>query len=249
MRFLLPFVMAAGFALPVQALDLDAMNDAETQAFGQQVRAYLLANPQVLMEVVAVLEAEQASAATNNDVAMVNANAAYLFEDENSWVGGNPDGDLTIVEFLDYRCGYCRRAHPEVAELVSSDGNIRVIVKELPILGEQSTLASRFAVSTKIVAGDDAYKDVSDALMNLRGDVTETSLSRLAEAFELDGSAIFAKMNSEEVNEVLALNSMLAQRLQISGTPTFVFGDQMLRGYAPLDQMRIMVDDIRETRG
>ena len=224
----------------------DAMSDEDRAAFRAEVRAYLLENPEVLMEAIAVLENRQAEAEATRDERLAQVNADALLNDGFSFVGGNPDGDITIVEFIDYRCGFCRRAHPEVAELVESDGNIRVITKEFPILGEQSVLASQFAVATKIVAGDEAYKQVSDALIALRSDVTPASLSSLADAFDLDGAAIMAEMESPAVREVLSNNRALGDRMQITGTPTFVFGDQMVRGYVDLAQMRQIVEAERE---
>jgi protein-disulfide isomerase len=224
----------------------DAITDAQRATFRAEVRAYLMENPEVLMEAIAVLEnrQEQAEATRDETLAQVNMNA--LVDDGYSFVGGNPDGDITIVEFIDYRCSFCRRAHPEVAELITSDGNIRIITKEFPILGEQSVLASQFAVATKTVAGDEAYKLVSDALMALQSDVTSVSLSSLASAFDLDGDAIFAEMESDATKAVLANNRALGDRMQITGTPTFVFGDQMVRGYINLAQMRQIVEQERD---
>lgn len=222
------------------------MTDAERTAFRAEVRAYLLQNPEVLMEAIGVLEARQAQAEVLRDDRLAELNADALLNDGASYVGGNLDGDVTIVEFIDYRCGFCRRAHPEVAELVASDGNIRIITKEFPILGEQSTLASQFAVATQIVAGDDAYKQVSDALFALRSDITPASLGSLASAFDLDGDAIFAEMDSDAVQAVLSANRALGERMQITGTPTFVFGNEMVRGYVPLDGMRQIVESQRE---
>lgn len=224
----------------------DAMTDAERTEFRAEVRAYLLENPEVLMEAIAVLETRQAQAEVLRDDQLVATNMNALLDDGFSYVGGNPDGDITIIEFTDYRCGFCRRAHPEVTELVETDGNIRIITKEFPILGEQSVVASQFAVATKIVAGDEAYKLVSDALISMRSDVTSASLSALASAFDLDGDAIMAEMESPAVREVLATNRALGDRMQISGTPTFVFGDQLVRGYVDLAQMRKIVAEERE---
>ncbi len=244
-RRLSALAVSAFLATGVQAADLTDMTDAEREAFRAEVRAYLLDNPEVLMEAIAVLERRQAESEAIAELAMVRDNAEELFNDPNSWVGGNPEGDVVMVEFLDYRCGYCRKAHDEVVELLSSDGNIKIIVKEFPILGEESVMASRFAVSTLQNAGDDAYKNVSDALMTMRGNVTENSLRRIAEKFELDADKIIGAMESEEVSQVLGANHALAQKMQISGTPTFVVGDQMLRGYLPLDGMRQVVADVR----
>ncbi|MDC1380465.1 DsbA family protein [Octadecabacter sp.] len=232
----------AALLMTTTSVFAQGLTDAERTDFRAEVRAYLLENPEILMEAIAVLESRQVEAETTRDELLATLNADALVNDGFSYEGGNLDGDITIVEFIDYRCSFCRRAHPEVAELISSDGNIRIITKEFPILGEQSVLASQFAVATKIVAGDAAYKQVSDALMNLRSDVTPASLSSLASAFDLDTDAIFAEMESPAVQQVLANNRALGERMQISGTPTFVFGDQMVRGYVDLTQMRAIVE-------
>lgn len=245
-RPLLPALATVlALALPAQAVDFDRMTEAEREAFRAEVRAYLLEHPEVIMEAVAVLEQREAAQKAETDMSLVRANAAAIFEDGHSWVGGNPDGDVTLVEFLDYRCGYCRRAFGEVNELVQSDGNIRFVIKEFPILGEASTRSSRFAIATHQVAGDEAYKAIHDALMTFKGEVNDTTLGRLAGPLGLDTEAILAHMDSPEVSAVIAANHQLARRLQITGTPSFVMGERMLRGYVPLDAMREMAEQVR----
>lgn len=238
---------AALFLAPVaaSALDLDAMTEAERSAFRAEIRAYLLENPEVLMEAIGVLEQRQAQAAVQNDVMLARQYADALFNDGFSYVGGNPDGDITLVEFMDYRCTYCRRAFEDVETLIATDGDIRFVIKEYPILGEQSTLAARFAIAVKQLYSDAAYKNVSDALMTMRADVTDESLTRLAEAFGLDHAAIATQMSDPAVTGVIAANARLGQLMQVTGTPTFVVQDQMLRGYLPLEQMMLVVDQVR----
>lgn len=250
-RWLTAGALFALLALPAaaQGFDYEAMSDADKEAFGAAVREYLLANPQVLREWIAVLQDSEAEAEAAQDEALVAAHAAEIFDDGHSWVGGNPEGDVTMVEFLDYRCSYCRRAHPEVQELVSSDGNIRKIVKEFPILGEESVLASRFAIAVKLVAGDAAYGAMSDTLMEHRGAFTTETLARLADDAGLESEAVLARMDAAEVTEAIQKNYALAQAMNISGTPTFVVGDTMLRGYVPLDGMRQIVAEVREIGG
>jgi len=230
---------------PVAATDIGNMNADETDAFRAAVRAYLLDNPEVLMEAIAVLEQRQADAQVAGDADLIAVNAEDIFNDGYSVVMGNPDGDVTIVEFLDYRCGYCKRAFPEVKELLSSDGNIRLVVKEFPILGDDSVLASRFAISTQVLFGDEAYEKLHDTLMTMRANVSEASLLAAAAGLGLDGQAILAGMDNPVVNQVIGANHGLAQRLQITGTPGFVVGDQMLRGYVPLQAMQQIVADTR----
>ncbi|MBC6437335.1 MAG: DsbA family protein [Rhodobacteraceae bacterium] len=230
---------------PVMATDLDAMTDEERAAFRAEVRAYLLENPEVLMEAITILEGRQAEEEAMRDMELVAANADALFNSDSSWEGGNLGGDLVLVEFLDYRCGFCRRAFPEVERLVKTDGNIRLVIKEFPILGGQSTLASRFALSTRILEGDDAYKDMHDALMVMRTDVTEANLSRLADELGYDGAAILAGLGDPWIDAVIEANYALAQRLQISGTPSFVMGNRLLRGFMPYEAMAELAEDLR----
>jgi len=239
---LVPLAFAAMIATPATAFDMTKMTEAERDAFRAEVRAYLMENPEVLAEAIDELQKRQAQAAADGDAALVKANAADIFEDGFSFVGGNPEGSLTVVEFIDYRCGYCRKAHAEVADLVASDGDISYIVKEFPILGEQSVIASRFAIAALQSVGRDAYEKINAGFYeDFRGDVTEDTLLSFAEDLGLDGKAILAKMDAPEVTKVIEANHLLAQRMQISGTPTFVMGDQMLRGYAPLETMRAIV--------
>jgi len=244
-RSILAIALTIGFAMPGAAFDIGAMTDAERQEFRAQIRDYLMENPEVLLEAIAVLEARQAAEQAAGDGDLIAANAEAIFNDGHSFVGGNPDGDITIVEFLDYRCGFCKRAHPEVKELLSSDGNIRYIVKEFPILGDQSVLASRFAIAVQMVEGETAYAKVNSTLMTFRGNISEESLSNMAAEMGFDAAEVFEIMNGDAVKTAIESNRALAQRLQINGTPSFVFENQMLRGYVPLDGMRQVVDEIR----
>lgn len=237
--------IAATLGTSAMALDLGAMTDEERALFREEVRAYLLENPQVIFEAVDAMEQRQAAeqAATDND--LVAANADAIFNDGFSYVGGNPDGDITLVEFLDYKCGYCKRAFGEVEQLLTEDGNIRFVVKEFPILGEQSLLASRFAIATKLVEGDENYKAMHDALMAFNGEITIPALRRIAGTFDLDTAAIEARMDDPEITAHLQATRALAQRLQINGTPSFVLDDEMLRGFLPADQMQLIIDEKR----
>lgn len=240
--------LAGGFALaalPALALDLDKMSDSEREAFRAEVRAYLLDNPEVIMEAVELLEQRQAQAEAAHDLALVKAYSGEIFDDGYSWVGGNPEGDVTLVEFVDYRCGYCRRAHEEVKQLVEKDGNIRLIYKEFPILGEASVLSSRFAVAVKQVAGDEAYAQTHDALIAMTADPSPTTLARLADSLGLDAQKIIAQMDDDAVTEEIRTTRALAQKLNISGTPTFVMQDQLLRGYLPYEAMASLVGEKR----
>lgn len=242
-----PSLLALMLATATQAsdLDFDNMSEAERAAFGAQVRAYLLENPEVIMEAVQVLEERQAAEQAQGDVQLIANNADAIFNDGYSWVGGNPEGDVTIVEFFDYRCGFCRRAHPEVAQLLELDGNIRYIAKEFPILGENSVISSRFALAVREVAGDEAYEAAKETLIALNADMDDTVLRRLSDTLGLDADEVIAAMDSEDITAQLAKTRELAQALQINGTPSFVMGDQLIRGYVPLDAMQQIVAEAR----
>ncbi|OIQ33671.1 MAG: disulfide bond formation protein DsbA [Alphaproteobacteria bacterium MedPE-SWcel] len=232
----------------VRAFDLTTMSAADREAFGAAVRSYLLENPEVILEAVDVLEQQQVSAEAARDTALVAASLSELQNDGYSWIGGNPEGDITLVEFMDYRCGYCRRAAPEIEALLASDSNLRLVVKEFPILGEASVLTSRFAIATRLEAGDAAYKQVHDTLIAFTAEPNEVALRRMAEGLSLDAEAILARMDDPEVTEQLQRTRALAQQLSISGTPTFVLEEEMLRGYLPADQIQIMIEEIRAAR-
>lgn len=243
-----PLAAAAliGLSVPALAFDLKAMSDVEKTAFGEAVRGYLLENPEVLSEAIEVLNQRQASAEAETDKTLVQTNSDDIFQDGASYVGGNPDGDVTLVEFIDYRCGYCKKAHSEVKDLVAADGKIRYIVKELPILGEESVVAARFAIAALQVAGPEAYAKINAGFYeSFRGEVTQDTLSAFAKDLGLDPAPILAAMDAPEVTKVIADNHALAQRLQISGTPTFVMGGQMIRGYVPGAAMQAAVAEER----
>lgn len=241
LRYALPLTLA--LAAPAVA-DITDMSDAERAAFRQEVRAYLLENPSVLMEAIAVLEGQQQQAQVQMDDGLVQSYKDMLVNDGHSWVGGNPEGDITIVEFIDYRCGYCRRAFEDVETIVANDGNIRFIVKEFPILGEQSLLSSKLAIAVKALYSDETYKTMHDVLIALNSELTPDTITRLASAYELDATALMAEMESAETAAIIDANRALGNLMQISGTPTFVIGDRMVRGYVPAEQMlRIIADE------
>ncbi len=234
--------LLAGYA---RADGLGTMTDAERTAFRAEVRQYLLDNPEVLMEAMQVLQDRQDKKAADQDQQVLSQNKDTIFNDPNSWVGGNPNGNITIVEFMDYRCAYCRKAYSEVADLVKTDGNIRFVVKEFPILGDDSVASSRFAIAMRLLHGDEAYAAVHDELITLRGSPDGETLGRLAVKMGYDAKPILDLMNGDKVTSILAANHAMAGQLNITGTPTFIVDHTMLRGYLPEDQMKQAVDKAR----
>ncbi len=243
-RLALPFalILSSGGAFADGLTDMSA---AEREAFRAEVRAYLLDNPDVIVEAMDVLQQREDMAALERDAQLLQTNSPALFSSPSDWVGGNPEGDITVVEFMDYRCSYCRKAHSEVNTLVESDGNIRYIVKEFPILGPESVASSQFAIAVRMLYGDAAYKAAHDALITLRGEANADTLARLAKDLGHDPDAVAAKMAAPDVMAVIDQNHALASTMDISGTPTFVVDETMVRGYVPLDDMRQIVADQR----
>ncbi|WP_347266376.1 DsbA family protein [Paracoccus sp. (in: a-proteobacteria)] len=248
MKALLSAALLAATALPALAFDPARMSEAEKAAFGEAVRDYLMANPEVLVESINVLEARRAADEVQNDKTLVETNRDAIFKDGHSWIGGNPEGDVTLVEFIDYRCSFCKRVHPDLEKLIAADGNIRWILKEFPILTQESDMAARFAVAVQQEAGPEAYKKAHDALMESRGPVNLESLSKLAGDLGVDGPAVLKRMNTEEVSEVIRKNHQLAERMRIMGTPTFIIEGEMVRG-VPADGLEDTIARARAAKG
>lgn len=199
----------------------------------------------MLLEAIQTLQDRQKAAEAQSDRDLVIANHDAIYDDGFSQTLGNPEGSFTIVEFMDYQCGYCRKAFPDLANLIEQDGDIRLIVKELPILGPGSERAARVAIATEIVAGPEAYVAVHNGLMQTTGELTDMRLDALLSRLGQDPAAIRAKMQDPEVTRRINETRALAQTLQINGTPTFIMYETMLRGYLPADQMGAMVTALR----
>lgn len=245
-RLLKYLALMVAFATPAAALDLSAMSDDEKDAFGAAVREYLMENPELIIEVIQVLEAKRVADEAQTDRELALAYEDELFNDGYSHISGNADGDIRIVEFIDYRCGYCRKAHPEVKEMVEEDGNISVVYKEYPILGEESVIAARIAITTRNLYGGETYEDMQDALMAFSGSLTEAGIRRLADAVDVDADAILTTMTMDEISNEINRNRVLGNAMAITGTPTFVAEQEMLRGYVPKDQFVSLVDILRK---
>lgn len=233
------------FSSPALALDLDNMTSTEKDAFGQLVRDYILDNPDIIMDAFRILEQRQQVADLHSDATLIANNLQSIQHDGYSWEGGNPDGDITLVEFLDYKCGYCRKAHEEVANLVETDGNIRLIIKEYPILSQDSLDLSRAAIATLQSLGPDAYKKMHDLFITYNGPVNTDAIIFLAKKAGLDADIIVAMMDEPSVEGQIGKTRQLGQTLNVSGTPTFIFNDQIVRGYVPEDSMRQIVAELR----
>lgn len=223
---------------------LTDMTQAEREAFRIEVRAYLLENPEVLREAIQVLQDREARSERDADVALIEANRDRLLDTTNAWVAGNPDGDITLVEFADYRCGYCKKAHPELKKLLQRDPNIRLVVREFPILGPDSVVAARVATAALDIDRS-KFGALNDALMSFEGQLNEATAYQIAGQAGYDIAALKERAASAEIEARLGDTYTLAQALGLQGTPSFVLGNQIIRGYLPVERMLAAVADAR----
>jgi protein-disulfide isomerase len=250
-RVIVAATLALTLAMPVLAPaqeqsrpGLTDMTEAERKAFRTEVRAYLLEHPEVLMEAIQVLEARRDADTQAADVALIAANREQLFDGANAWVTGNPDGDVTLVEFSDYRCGYCKRAHPELKILLQRDPNIRLVVREFPILGPDSVVAARMATAA-LDLDRSKFGTLNDALMDFEGQLTEAAAYQIASHAGYDIAALKERAASAEVEARIGDTYALAKTLGLQGTPSFVLGNQIIRGYLPVERMLAAVAESR----
>lgn len=210
------------------------------------VKDYLIQNPEVFLEVQTALEKKMADQEVERTKSMVAEHAKEIYRAPNAPVAGNPDGDITVVEFFDYNCGYCKRGFGEVAKLVEQDKNVRVVFKEFPILTEGSEQAARVALASRIQG---KYWDVHRDLIQTKGAINEAVALKVAEKHGLDMVKLKADMASPEVKAELDRVKDLASKLGINGTPHFLVGDKAIGG-APdnlYDVLEGHVADLRKT--
>jgi len=148
------------------AFDLNNMTNADRETLQEEIRRYILENPDIIFEAADLVRKREAALEIQEDKDLIKSNFNEIFYDNYSYVGGNPDGDITLVEFVDYKCGYCRKASEIVREFLKTDRNIRFVVKEFPILGEPSLISSKFAIAVKNIGGPEDYKFVHDILLD-----------------------------------------------------------------------------------
>ena len=241
-------VVAACLALPGTApadgFDVKNMSKAEREAFREEVRKYLMENPEVIYDAIQILQKQREEAAAVADRDLVKANAEAIFNDGHSWSSENADADITVVEFLDYRCGYCKRAHPEVEEMLERDPRIKLVVKEFPILGPDSVTAGRMALAA-LTIDPGKYPTLSDALMTYKGNLTESAAYQIAADVGYDIAQLKALAAEQAISDKLNKNYQLAQKLGLQGTPAFIIGSQIIRGYLPVDDMIAVVEQER----
>jgi protein-disulfide isomerase len=205
------------------------------------VRDYLLREPEIIYQALEELQRRQAEAVAERQRAAVAANRAQLVDQAGDPVAGNPAGDVTLVEFFDYQCQYCRRVVPSLRALLAEDQDLKVVFKEFPILGEASVTAARAALAAR---AQDRYLPFHFALMSAR-DLSLDSIMALAESVGLDTERLAGDMQSPAIETQLQANLALARELGIEGTPAFVVGDELIPGAVDKTRLAQLIEEAR----
>jgi protein-disulfide isomerase len=239
-------VGAMAVAPAAQAQNASVFNDQQKQAIGEIVRDYLLKNPEILTEVMSELEKRQTEAQRVAQAAALKETRETLLNAPHSFVAGNPKGDVTLVEFFDYNCGYCKRALSDVRTLVKADPKLRVVLKDFPVLGPDSVEASRVALAVKNQLQGDKLFDYHVKVLETRGRVNGERAMAVAKEMGLDMARLQKDMDSPTVRSALQENVSLGDKLGLSGTPAFIIGDEVIAGAVGLDPLRQVVAGVRE---
>ncbi len=243
-----PLVLAQAAAPPERGGTAGGglFNAEQKAAIQDIVKEYFLANPEAFLEIQTALEAKMEALQAEKLKVALKTNAKDIFHREGAPLAGNPKGDITVVEFFDYNCGYCKKAYSDIAKLIDKDNKIRFVMKELPILSKGSEEASRVAIAAKIQG---KYWEAHRALMQVRGEVNEQTALRAVDKIGLDLDKLKRDMASDEVRKEIAFVRDLAQKMGIQGTPHFLVGDRAIAG-APgnlMEQIATHVAELRKT--
>lgn len=239
-------VVFAMLLLPATALAEDSFNDKQRTEIGKVVRQYLLDNPELLLEVSKELEIRQKAEEDKKREGALAANADAVFKSPHDLVAGNPKGDVTMVEFFDYNCGWCKKGLPEVMSLIENDKNLRLVMKEFPIFGGDSDYAAQAALASN---AQGKYWEFHVALLSHEGKLTRETIDEIATAQGLDLDKLKSDMQSPKIAEIIAANQKLAQDLNISGTPAFIIDRTVVPGYLPVDGLMAAINEVRASGG
>ena len=199
-------------------------------------------NPGIVLEAIKMIEEREKTAKAFEAKQVLKSNRDALERDPNAPVFGNPEGDVTVVEFFDYNCPYCRRVKPHMEALLAADKNVRVVYREWPILGEGSVFAARAALASR---EQGKYDEFHWAMMELKGRVGKPDVMQAAEKLGIDTAQLRRDMESPKINEHIETSMRLARSLGFNGTPSFVIGEALAPGLIEADQMIEMVNQAR----
>ncbi len=234
-------ILLSGLIAPAAA-QIAGKDKTEIEAI---VRQYILDNPEIIAEAIERLQARERLAREEAQNNALKLSAAQIYDNPLTPEHGNPKGDAVVVEFFDYQCGFCKRVFPTFMKVMKSDKNLRVIWKELPILGPVSRFAARAAMAS---AKQGKYFDYHVALMSLRGHLTEKRVMETANKIGLDVKRLVKDMAAPQIERYLDETLQLAEALGITGTPAFLIGNRLVPGAIGEDQMRRMIAESRKPK-
>jgi protein-disulfide isomerase len=243
---ILSLVVAIGMMGAVHAATASDISAEQRQAFEAIIRDYLVKHPEVIKEAMEELERRQAVEAQAATKRKISERAEEIFRSSGDLVLGNPKGKVTVVEFFDYNCGYCKRAIPEVEKLIHSDKEVRVVIKEFPILGPGSVFAAKAALASR---SQGKYNEFHQALTDFDGVKDETRVMQVAEQVGLDLEKLKTDMESKAVTDVIGRNYSLAESLSINGTPSFIIDEALEPGYVQYDVLARHVSEVKQNGG
>jgi len=217
-------------------------DDMHVDEFQRRVRRYLTENPEVIVEAMQRYEARRAVAARDEIKIALAEHEVALLRDPASPVGGNPQGDVTLVEFSDYNCPYCRRVAPVLAEAEAADPMLRIVYKEIPILGPDSVYAAEAALAAD---RQGKYMAFHRALMSAKGVAAEGLILAIAAKLGLDVARLKADVEDPAIQAAIDRNLALSRALRITGTPSFVVGSEIARGAIDLEAMQALIREAR----
>ena len=242
-------IAASSVIAPLPAVAEGSFSDAQKQEMHTIIRDYLLENPALLNEMITKLQAAEQAKQEEMAQAAISDNKDKIFRSPNDMVFGNPAGSVTMVEFFDYNCGYCKRAMAEVLRLTEEDKDLRIVMKEFPILSEGSVIAAHAALAAR---KQDKYKELHMALMGAQGGIdNQEKVLEVAREAGLDVDKLKADMEADRAasDKVIDETRELAQTLGINGTPAFIIDDTLVPGAAPYDQLVAAVKGVRDNGG
>ncbi|MGU3494084.1 DsbA family protein [Xanthobacteraceae bacterium A53D] len=217
-----------------------AFTDQEKAEMGTVIRDYLIKNPEVLQEAIAVLEKRQGEAEAEARKQSLASIKDKVFNSPRGVVVGNPKGDVTLVEFFDYNCGYCKHALADLNALIKANPNLKVVLREFPVLGPGSVQAAQVAVAVRMVAPD-KYMAFHSNLLNGRGQADRARALAAAKEAGIDVAALEKQAASPELNATLDESMQIAQTLGLNGTPSFVIGDEVIVGAVGQEKLQAAI--------
>jgi protein-disulfide isomerase len=246
LRFALLLPVAALAALASPARAADPLTPLQKEAVERVIHDYLLEHPEVMVEALRSAEAKLKEKKEENAKEAIVQRRSELLSDATAPIAGNPQGDVTIIEFFDYRCPYCKQVEPHLEALLKEDPKLRIVYKEFPVLGPQSLYASRMALAAH---KQGKYAAFHEAMMAAKGQITEETILNVARAAGLDLTRAKSDMAAADIQEIIKRNYALADALDIQGTPAFIVGDTIVPGATDLDNLRRLIAEARKSAG